>query len=409
VTLRRVAALFAVLAIAVVALAAVALAAGTSQKREAAQLLRLTDLPRGYETVELLEDHGHVAECEALTEPGDTPPWMLAFVRHYHPRGCMFGFQFVYGEPEAKTNPLLVGTGVLDTKSRAEADAGWRVAPEMIGRLLGDKVPRPAKVAVKVGAATRLLHAHLTIYGLGKNAPVAFLVWRSGNTLAAVMAAGRSFAVDDATVTALAKRQQAHIAKPTRLTAAANYDGEVALGNPALDLPVYWLGRRFKTGGGVREAHLGSSWFVPKPIPERVEGELAEGPLPKLRLTYSNPIDLRLDIWGPAEWSTFAESKTAKAIVSWKCTKTRTLEVPGGTATIYLGYDKNYAHCPSKPPHTATAWVKFGEDTVVVDAPTAPDFIEADSPWGSFRAMETVVKALRLRPQHAGRLKPRGA
>ena len=123
-TRRRVAALFTVLAIAVVALAAVALAAGTSQKREAAQLLRLTDLPPGYETVELLEDHGQVAECEALTEPGDTPPRMLAFVKRYHPRGCMFGFQFVYGEPEEKTNPLLVGTGVLDARSRAEADAG---------------------------------------------------------------------------------------------------------------------------------------------------------------------------------------------------------------------------------------------------------------------------------------------
>jgi hypothetical protein len=211
------------------------------------------------------------------------------------------------------------------------------------------------------------------------------------------MAAGPKVGVDDNAAAAFAARQQAHIAKPTPLTAADNYDGEVALENPSLDLPVYWLGRRFETGAGVHEAVLGSSWFISKPIPEKAEDGIAEGPLPKLRLTYSNPINLRLDIWGPAEWSTFAESKTAKAIVTWKCTKTRTLEVPGGTATIYLGYAKDYALCPSKPPGTATAWVKFGEDTVVVDAPTAPDFIETNSPWGSFAAMEAIVKALRPR------------
>jgi hypothetical protein len=397
VTRRRVAALFTVLAIAVAALAAVALAAGTSQKREAAQLLRLNDLPLGYQTAELEEDRGHVAECEALTEPEDTPPRMLAFIRRYHPRGCIFGFQFTYAEPAAQQQPTFVGTGVLDAKSVAEAKAGLAVMPEMLGRLVGDKVPRKAAPPTEVGAQTLLFHSQARV-ALDGSTSVSFLVWRSGSTLAAVMAVGPKVGVDDKAAASFAARQQARIVKPTPLTATDNYDAEVALENPALDLPVYWLGGRFQTGGGVHEAILGSSWFVPKPIPERTEDGITEGPLPKLRLTYSNPINLRLDIWGPAEWSTFAESKTAKAIVTWKCTKTRTVEVPGGTATIYLGYDKDYARCPSKPPHTATAWVKFGEDTVIVDAPSAPDFIEANSPWGSFAAMEAVVKALRPRP-----------
>jgi hypothetical protein len=396
---RLVLVLAAVTAVLAVGMAALGLAAGGSSRREAAQLLRLGDLPQGYITNELEEDRGHVAECRPLTEPDDTPSQMLKFVHRFHPRGCIFGFTFSYGEPEAKRNPLLVGTGVLDARSAAEANAGWAVVPEMLGRLLGDKPPRVAKAAAKVGSATRLFHARTAIIGVGANAPISFLVWRTGKALAAVMTAGRSFAIDDATAALLAKKQQARMAKPTPLTVADNYDAEVALENPALDLPVYWLGRRFETGGAVAAAKLGSSWFVAKPTPElQEESGSFEGPLPKLRLTYSNPVNLTLSTWGPQDWPVYARSRTAQALVTWKCTQTRTVEVPGGTATIYLGYDQDYAKCPKRKPRSVTAWVKFGEDTVVVNEPFAADSVEPDNPWGSFAAIEAVVKGLRLRP-----------
>ncbi|HEY5332857.1 MAG TPA: hypothetical protein VIJ21_04860, partial [Solirubrobacterales bacterium] len=150
-------------------------------------------------------------------------------------------------------------------------------------------------------------------------------------------------------------------------------------------------------GGGVPGATLASSWFAEKPVAERAEGGFSEGPLPRLRLTYYQPIDLTLSTWSAEDWSTYAGSKTGKAIVTWKCTRTKTVEVPGGTATLYLGYAKDFAKCPTKPPTAATAWVKYGDDTVVVDAPFAADSIEAKSPWGSFAAMEAVVEALRPR------------
>ena len=224
-----------------------------------------------------------------------------------------------------------------------------------------------------------------------------FVVWRSGNTLAAVMAAGRSREVDDGTAALLAQRQQARIARPTPLKAVDNYDAEVALENPALDLPVYWLGRNFKTGGPVADAKLFSSSVIEEAIPERSKPGFSEAPYPKLRLTYSNPVNLTLSTWGPQDWPTYANSKTGKALVTWKCTQTRTVEVPGGLATIYVGYDQDYAKCPASKPRSSTAWVKFGEDTVVVEAPFAADSIEPDGPWGSFGAMEAVVKGLRLR------------
>jgi hypothetical protein len=390
--------LVALTAVLVAGLAAIALAAAGSNQREAAQLLRLTDLPLGYVTNELEEDRGKVAECRPLTEPGDAPSQMLRFVHRFHPHGCIFGFTFSYGEPEARRNPLLVGTGVLDARSAAEANAGWKVVPEMLGRLLGANPPQRTKAPAKVGSATRLFHARTAIIGIGAKAPISFLVWRSGKTLAAVMTAGRPFAIDDAAALLLARHQQARMAKPTPLTIADNYDAEVALENPALDLPVYWLGRHFATGGPVADASLYSSWFVAKPTPERQEESGSfEGPLPKLRLTYSNPVNLTLSTWGPQDWPVYTRSRTAKALVTWKCTQTRTVEVPGGTATIYLGYDQDYAKCPSRKPRSVTAWVKFGEEMVVVDAPFAADSVEPDSPWGSFGAMETVVKGLRLR------------
>jgi hypothetical protein len=371
---------------------------GRSSRAEAAQLLRLTDLPLGYLTVELLEDRGHVAECEPLTDPEDTPARMLKFVRRFHPQGCVFGFQQLFGEPGAEPGPLAIGTGVLDARSKAEADAGWAVVPEMLGRLLGDHPPKPAPAPAKLGSATRLFHAAARIYyGGGKRTAITFLVWRTGNTLAAVMAAGRSREVDDATVAVLARKQQQRIAKPTPLRPIENYDAEVALENPAVDLPVYWLGRDFHPPGGLPELRLGNSLFLEKPLPEHEEAGFAEGPLAKLRLTYYSSNNVTFSTWGPEDWSTYAGSKTGKAIVTWKCTQTKEVAVAGGTATIYLGYAKNYAKCPKKAPHAFTAWVKYGEDTVVVNAPFAADSIETVNPYGSFAGVEALLAGLHPR------------
>jgi hypothetical protein len=398
---RRLAIVLAGLALAVVAFAAVALAADTSPKHEAAQLLRLNDLPLGYQAVELQEDRGQVADCEALTEPEDTPPRMLAFIRRYHPRGCIFGFQFTYAEPKGQREPLFVGTGVLDAKSTAEAKAGVAVVPEMLGRLLGDKVPRKVAAPTRVGAQTLLFHSRAAI-AFGGTTPVSFLVWRSGSTLAAVMVAGPKVGVDDKAAATYAARQQAHVTKPTRLRNSENYDAEVALENPARDLPVLWLGRTFAPGGGLPELKLGSSWFFEKPVPERVEDGIAERPLPKLRLTYYSPNDVTLSTWGPDDWSTYTESKTGKAIVTWKCTQAKTVAVEGGTATIYGGYAKDFAKCPKTPPRAFTAWIRYGEDTVVVDEPFAADSIELVNPYGSFAAMEKLLAALHPRPDSNG-------
>lgn len=90
---------------------------------------------------------------------------------------------------------------------------------------------------------------------------------------------------------------------------------------------------------------------------------------------------------------------TAKAIASWKCTRTRTVPVAGGSATIFGGYKKNYARCPRKAPRAFTAWVDVAGVKIVVNPPPAPDFIETVNPYGSFEGMEAIVGALRERPK----------
>jgi hypothetical protein len=360
---------------------------------ERAQLLRLNDLPHGYLGLELVEEHGSTPECTALSEPEDTPPRMLRFVHRYHPRGCIFGYRLLYGEP----GPLLVGTGVLDAKSKAEALAGWAVLPEMLGRLVGDRVPKPAGAPEGIGAEARLFHSSAKVLPGQGMQPVTFLAWRSGTALAAVMTLGRTRAVDDAAATVLARRQQTHIAKPTPYTNAESYEGEVPLDAPGIEGPVLWLGRNFAPGGGLPPLHLSGSYYSGEAIAERSEDGFAEGPYPPLRLGYRGGVTL--SIWGAADWPTYAGSKTGKTLVTWKCTKVKTIAVPSGTATIYSGYAKNYAKCPASPPEISIAWVKSGDETVVVNEPFAADSIGAgaESRYESLAGMKAVVGALRPR------------
>jgi hypothetical protein len=275
------------------------------------------------------------------------------------------------------------------------ADAGWAVVPEMLGRLLS-KPPREVKARERVAGPTRLFHVSspaLKRFG-GKET---FLVWRAGNTLAVVMVAGDSFAEIDHAAAALAHKQQAHLEKPTRYTRSERFDGEVPLDDPALDLPVYWLGRNFNPGGGLPPNRLFDSYFSGEASPERHDKFAgAEAPGPPLNVRYE---EIRLDTWTPADWHVFADSATAKAITTWKCTQTRTVPLAEGSATIYGGYAKDLDRCPKKPPRAFTAWADLGGAKVVVNAPFAPDFIEVVNPYGSFAGMEAILRGLTPRPQ----------
>ncbi len=304
--------------------------------------------------------------------------------------------------PNQPSGSVLVGTGVLRMDSGRAADAAWHVIPELLGRLTNDRPPREVARPKQVGSATRLFHLNAQprypfFRRVGRT--TSFLVWRSGNTLAVVMAIGESFGEVDGAVAQLARRQQAHIRKPTPYTRAERLDGEVPLDDPALETPVYWLGRNFRPSNGLPDNRLfGSS---------SSDGSDEEIPGSLLAIGYQA---IRLYTWTQATWLQYADTPAALAIASWRCTKTRMIAVPGGYATIYGGYKENYRRCPDQSPKAFTARVYLGDLVIVVNpipnnipSPTfidsSPLFIETANPYGSFKGMEAIVRGLRLRPK----------
>jgi hypothetical protein len=377
-----------------VALVAVA-AARTTGPNQTQLILRLSDLPPGYLNVALQEEQNDETYCARLTEPGDTPPRLARFVHRYRPRGCIGAYYSLYAVPGQEFAPPLVGTGVLALESRQAADAGWAVVPILLGRLMHDKLPRELPAPVRIGTATRLFHSKALSRESGRT--TSFLAWRSGNTIANVMVGADSFAEGDRIAAELARRQQAHIRKPTRYTGAERFDGDVPLDDPALEVPVYWLGLDFKPGHGLPSNRFFDG-YAPKPYAPTGESSIGteEAPGSVLELRYYN---FHIDAWSAMTWPLYLEAPVSRVLTTWHCTKTRTIPLPnGGSATIYGGYRRDYKRCPDKATSAFTAWAEIGGMHLVVNAPWSPTDI-FHTPYDSFAGMEAIVRGLQLRPK----------
>lgn len=366
--------------------------------KQAEMVLRLDDLPPGFGNGYLGEGRGSDGLlCEAFSDPSAQHGAMVGFVRRYRPGGCIAAYDSRYEIPGEQPVAPVVFSGVLALGSATAAGDAWDLVPTMLGRAVFGGPPREVETSLRVGARTRLFHTAQAWFPYlirGKH-EASILAWRSGNAIAAVVAMGGSVAVNDRVVAELAPRQQTHILEPTPYTAAERSDAEVGLDDPAIDIPVYWLGRTFRPGGGLPSNRLFASGFSEEATPETHDG-FAEGPYAPLNVLYAN---IRLGIWTPETWGVFTASKTSRSITAWKCTRTRTVPLAEGTATIYGGYKKNFRRCPGEAPKAFTAWVDLGGVKVVVNAPPAPDFIETVNPYGSFAGMEAIVRGLRLRPK----------
>jgi len=362
-------------------------------------LLRLADLPPGFGNGYLGEGRGSDGLlCEAFSRSSDETNPVAEFARMYRAKGCMATYVSRFTIPGQEPVAPVVGSGVIALGSAAAAADAWDLAPTMLGRrLLGP--PREVETSTRVGTQTRLFHAAQVWYPylIRGRKKASILVWRSGKIVAAVLAMGASFATNDRVVAELAPRQQAHVRKPTPYKSAERSDAEVGLDDPAIDIPVYWLGRTFRPGGDLPPNRLFQSGFSGEPLPEESIGMgSAEAPQPPLVVDYGN---IWLDTWTLETWHVFADSRTAKVITSWKCTQTRTVTIPGGSATIFGGHKEDYKRCPKKAPRAFTAWVDVAGVKIVINSPPAPDFIETVNPYGSFEGMEAIVRALKPRAQ----------
>jgi hypothetical protein len=362
-------------------------------------LLRLHDLPPGYVNYAGPREGDDAEEplCSPLTNPADTPAALARVIKRFRPGGCLATYARLYTVPGIAPTAAMLATGAMRLGSDDAADAVWKVVPTMLGRLAGDRSPHPAPTATTIGDKTMLLHAPVPPFPLnyfGKKA--SYLVWRSGTVLATVLAVTDSYAQADQIVADLAPKQQQHVLEPSPYSKSERYDGEVGLDDPAIPLPVYWLGRKFEPGSGLPSNELYDSYYVAKPRPESREGGIEEGPGAPLKISYDN---IWLETWTPATWPVFSKSRAGHAITFWKCTRTRTIALPEGSATIFGGYKRDFKRCPKEAPRAFTAWVDVGGVKVVVNAPFAADFIETVNPYGSFAGMEALVRALKVRPK----------
>lgn len=386
-----------VLTLAIVALTRAGAAYKPPKVDQSRLLLRLNDLPPGFVNVSIREGQGEDRPlCSQLTHPPDTPPDLKEFVLGFNPRGCVITYGSLFSLPH-ETPPPMIGSGAMALGSADAADASWDVLPTLLGRVFTRGLTE-VETTAQVGDETLLLHARKVPFPYsyhGKKGSL--LAWRSGTTLATIMAIGDSFAENDASAAEMAKLQQAHIRKPTPYTKAERYDGEVGLDDPAIDFPVYWLGRNFQPGHGLPSNRFFDG-YAPKPHAPTGESSigLEEAPGSVLGLRYYN---FRIDAWSAATWPLYLEAKVSRVLTIWHCTKTREIALPsGGSATIYGGYRQNYKNCPAKAPDAFTAWAEIGGMHIVVNSPWSADSI-SPTPYDSLAGMAAIVRALKLRPK----------
>lgn len=350
-------------------------------------VLRLHDLPSGYLPF-FPEDSDSEVTCAAL-DPVEPQPALARFIKRFTPEGCIVAYLRGYRVSRGPS-AQMVGTGALDAGSIAAAKAGFALAPQILSQITAGEIPTEIATDATIGDATRLFHwlRVPSLYGKGPWTG-SFLAWRSGDVLATVFASSGSLETSDRFVEELARRQQAHIEQPTPYTRAERNSSEVGLDDPALKLPVYWLGRNFKPGHGLPIARL--EWgAVSRYYPDKL-------PHQELQVGYSK--ELGLSSWTKAGWRRFLATPDGREIFAERCLTSTDVAVGGGRATIYTGHVAGFGPCATASPRRFFAVVHLGGIVVGVRLSSCRDCIElARGSYNSLAGMTAVVRSLRLRP-----------
>lgn len=341
-------------------------------------LIRLHDLQYGYRVDEEIG-------CGGFGTEGAEAP-LADFVITYWPRACLATYDRLYPVPGPKPDPGTASSLVIDSRSAKGAAAAERIAPELLAPLVGNIEPEEVPAKVRIGVQTRLFHTrHANILGHGKLGSIYF--WRQGNLLGAALAGGDTKAGNDRVAARLARLQRSHMARPGRYTEAQADDLLVPLDNPAVRLPVYWLGREFDPGNGDAPIPLTSAY-----APLREE---EAPPGTRIELEYGQGL-IRIGTGTEASWNRYQQTKLGRELLTWKCTQTTTLPVPIGEATIYRGYAEDFTDCPRRPPDVFAAVIHSGRVVLGLNLPLCYTCLEGPV---STEALEAVAANLRQRPQ----------
>jgi hypothetical protein len=339
-------------------------------------LIRLHDLQPGYRVDEEIG-------CGGFGTEGAEPP-LAEFVTAHRPRGCIAKYDRLYSVPGPKPDPATANSFVIDARSAAGVAAAERIAPELLAFLIGNIEPEEVPPKARIGGQTRLFHTrHANVLGHSKRGSVYF--WRQGNLLGATLAGGDTNAANDRVAARLARLQRSHMNRPMPYTEAQADDLLVPLDNPAVKLPLYWLGREFRPDVG----------GAPIPL-TAVYAPLHEGQAPpgtRIELEYG---PLRIATWAEAGWNRYTQTKLGRELLTWKCTQTTIVTSPVGEATIYRGYAEDFAVCPQQPPEIFLAVIHSGPVVLGLNLPRCYACFESSA---SAELLEAAAQDLRLRPQ----------
>lgn len=351
-------------------------------------VLRLPDLPHGYFPFSP-EGSDFELICGPL-DPAEPQPALARFVRRFSPEGCFGIYPRLYRVPGPGPSAQLVGTGALDAGSVAGAEAGFALAPQILGEATEDETPTEVGTEDMIGDATRLFHwLHVPSFFNHSTWTGSFLVWRSGNVVAAVLASANSLTASDLLAEEFARRQQAHIEQPTPYTRAERDTSELGLDDPALKLPVYWFGRTFRPGHGLPVAHL--EWGGRAPY---FGGGLTGA---KLKLQYSKA--LSLSSWTKRGWRRFLAAPDGREVFAERCLTSTDVAIAGGRATIYTAHVDGFRPCAARSPRRFFAVVHLGGIVVGVRLSICRDCPKpARGSYNSLAGMKAAVRALQLRP-----------
>jgi hypothetical protein len=360
-----------------------------------ARLLRFKELPLGYRLLSFGPSPEYPAQSLACgpIDPANPQPDLDAFLRRYSPLGCYAIYYRSFHVPGTKPAALAVGSGAMVLDTIESAEAGLAVAPELLSHLIGDELPEEVEPGATIGDATRLFHwRHPGLFKVRERPSASFLIWRSGAAVAAVFATDGTVDTNDRTVLELAQLQQRRIESPIRVRASDFDSSEVALEDPALDIPVFWLGPRFAPGGGLQRLRLEDS-----------SASTADSLAPRVSLAYidhprlNHAETLFLNFWSRRQWKRL-EAKRRRLPAVPSCPTSKPLRIASEHLVIYKGFDVEYKGCGDNRARRAGYTAQINLDGVVATAETSMTCAVCASagtgPYDSRAGMEAIARGL---------------
>jgi hypothetical protein len=325
----------------------------------AAMMLRLSDLPKGFR-------YGDDRGCGevAATEGRETE--LDLFLIKARPRACMGEFPREWGGP-----PRMVQTALLLFDSEDDAKRAWALQKRLFDSFASIRMTTERAR----GDAVAFDSDGVQQFGAGE-------AWRDGRLMVAVYEEGlsgddgREFADD------LAARQRERIESPS--SPEQEDDREIGLEDPAIAIPVYWLGRELAPEG------------LPQLTLDRGDHLRGDGPGNEVKIDYgADGGGVTLDLWKPETWKRFKTTRLGRVGWSAPCARRSELKVDGGRAEIYGGFSNE---CGDEPDHWL-AHVYYDEVVVAVNMAYCYACAggPAGDPYNSREGMEVVVRGLRRR------------